>query len=497
MSQKKDNLYQCLQAGLSKLASQRFVKHGLSHASKEALDDQGFALPLAVGMGLMMILVGMTMIARSQNDQITASAQKITSRSLGATETGITRAQAAFKAIPSLLEQNSTNWQNSCASTNNASLNSFYSSLGDFSSGSFSPAWIRIDSSDAEKGEYKVLDYTYSNNEGILRVQGKAKSENNSSNLSINNSTTVLRVRIPVLPNPNFIALPGIAAQNFSMGNNQVNGSILVYGCSIPSGVSEENIIDGTGNLYTAPLSTFPKLPPLPTPIISVSKGLSNNDFPNTKGCIYDSEGYVVNEEGAKFEPQTKVCKSAFEVKTSTLAFPRSGDSLQDSEGYYNYLIGLDPGSAGNSIRMTGGTKLAIEPGKKVRFFLQGNISMSGRTELISTGAPENFQIYGSDGGNNYKVSGDTQNYTTTSVVLSGKATANMLIFAPNATIGVNGGGSSAFSIYGSVIANTWDASSANQVVVAVPPSLDLSIFSIKPKISGSLKSWERRQVAN
>lgn len=38
--------------------------------------DQGFALPVAMGTGLVMLLVGATLIGRSQGDQITASARK-------------------------------------------------------------------------------------------------------------------------------------------------------------------------------------------------------------------------------------------------------------------------------------------------------------------------------------------------------------------------------------------------------------------------------------
>lgn len=56
--------------------------------------DRGFALPVAVGMGLIMLLVAATMIVRSQGGQVTASARKRTGASLAVAEGGIARTLA-------------------------------------------------------------------------------------------------------------------------------------------------------------------------------------------------------------------------------------------------------------------------------------------------------------------------------------------------------------------------------------------------------------------
>lgn len=50
----------------------------LKIALRRSSSEQGFAIPIAVGMGLIMLLVGVTMIIKSQGDQVTASAQKNT-----------------------------------------------------------------------------------------------------------------------------------------------------------------------------------------------------------------------------------------------------------------------------------------------------------------------------------------------------------------------------------------------------------------------------------
>lgn len=66
----------------------------LKIALKSRPSEQGFAIPIAVGLGLVMILIAATMIVRSQGDQVIASAQKVTARSLATAETGTTRVQS-------------------------------------------------------------------------------------------------------------------------------------------------------------------------------------------------------------------------------------------------------------------------------------------------------------------------------------------------------------------------------------------------------------------
>lgn len=54
------------------------------------INEDGFVLPLVFGIGLFMLIVGATMIFRSQDDQTTAIAQRETSSGLAAAETGLT-----------------------------------------------------------------------------------------------------------------------------------------------------------------------------------------------------------------------------------------------------------------------------------------------------------------------------------------------------------------------------------------------------------------------
>lgn len=66
----------------------------------------GFALPVALGMGLVMILISVTMVVRAQVDQTTALAQMATAKSLLISEAGIARTQALFQRFQALKSTN-------------------------------------------------------------------------------------------------------------------------------------------------------------------------------------------------------------------------------------------------------------------------------------------------------------------------------------------------------------------------------------------------------
>jgi Tfp pilus assembly protein PilX len=70
------------------------LKMALLLQSQEA----GFAIVIAVSLGLIMILVGLTMTLRSQGDQVISSTQKQTDEALAAAEKGVTFYQNFFNA---------------------------------------------------------------------------------------------------------------------------------------------------------------------------------------------------------------------------------------------------------------------------------------------------------------------------------------------------------------------------------------------------------------
>lgn len=467
------------------------MKKKLKLALKCCSNEQGFAIPVAVGLGLVMILIGATMVMRAQGDQVTASAQKATTDSLGVSETGVTRVQSLLKKFPKMAQRSNSDW--SSEYTRLSGTNTCLSNTQDSNLVTNVNNWNKVDTLDPKKGEFKIVGYTYTANAGTLEIEGRARSENGSTTTSVDNATTSLEVEIPVVPLADF-PVPGLWAKNFSMGNNDVKGNVLVAGCSIPSGVSTANIVAGSGSLKSNPSIEYPPLPDLPITFIPLVGGITSSDIPNTNDCIYDAGGYILDNDGARVSPNTKICKNSLKVKVGSFTLPRVGDTA-GSDNIYNYLLGKD--AQGKSISLKGGEKLAITAGRKVRLYLQGNLDMSGRSQIIHNSTPQtNFQIYGSDGGTHYRTAGDTNTYTTTSITLSGNTTANMFIYAPEATAGVNGGGNATSTITGSVWVKSWNGSNANQLVIT--QSADWTGLPVEqPKRISSIRLWQRQQASN
>jgi hypothetical protein len=397
--------------------------------------------------------------------------------------------QSLLKRFPKIAEKPKSDW---AVEYNRLSgINTCLSNTQDSDLMSNINNWITLDSSDLKKGEIKILDYTYdtAGSIGTLKVAGRARSESGNATASVDNAETYLEVKIPVvtLQNP---PIPGLWSKNFTMGNNDVSGNVLVAGCSIPSGITQaDNIVLGSGTLTANPSLEYPALPNLPSSPIIISGGITSTDIPNDRDCIYDANGYVLNELGIRVIPETTTCTNSDKVKIGKFTLPR-GTDIPDADGIYHYLIRKDP--HGNSISLKGGEQVEITAGKKVRFYLQGNIDMGGRSQLIHTGSPStNFQIYGSNGGLHYKTAGDTNTYTTSSIMLSGNTSANMFVYVPEATVGVNGGGDVPSTITGSVWAKSWNGSSANQLIIT--QSADWTDLPLKkPTKIGSISFWQR-----
>lgn len=455
----------------------------LKIALKRRSSEQGFALVVAVGMGLIMVLVGTTMLIRGRGDQVTASAQKATNQGLSAAETGITRYQDLIntnRIIATYTRTGTPGWTNAATIPG---ITSGCTSGG--GSSTVTPAsvttWQNVDlnvPSDPTQGQYRLVDYTYTPNSGViapaapgtgtLTVEGRVNQTGTGSTATedVRTATTKLQVNIPVQQSDiNNVPVPGLWIKSGTMpGNQKTKGNILLNDCSLspaPAADSHQAIdtslsppgpyIDPvTGEPYqTKQVSlTFPVLPPKPTFIT-----LPNNQV---LGAISSSQ-----------------------------TFPRIGDRSSTGAiypltgGVFEYSVASVSGNNTITIRNT--------PGVKVKFYLDGDIAK--QTDFLhdcttSGCAPTDFQIFG------YGASGSR-------ICLNGNGLIDAFIFAPAYSAGVDGNG----QFRGSIWVNDFEApscsSSSNHIVVvqsASWTSLGLTPQSLPPRLS-PISSWQRQEA--
>jgi len=445
--------------------------------------DRGFALPLAVGMGLIMILVGVTMIARSQNDSVTASLQKQTSQSLAIAEGGASRSLGLLNDnYNPLLRLNYD-------PINPATNKTYLGPDGVLNSGDeettavdqwstisnappcFSTATIdddlltgRISSDTATEPEnYRLLAYRYSDpdgapesgdEKGTLLVRGQ---ELNSDAVSlVLQSFQVSNVFAPA----NF---PGLLATDINLGNNDVLGAVAGnVVCTDPANCPVSECVDGE-----------------PT-----ENGLRAAIGAQNQGVV---QGEIRVGEAA-WPPLPTAPAGAVNIGDidDSMTFPRRDGSgnLTDSliDGAYHYII--------EDITLNSETLTIDSSGAPVYFYVSGDITMGGSAEIVHSGSPERFRIYGNPADND---DSNDQSFTLN----GGSSTTNLFIYAPDATIGVNGGSSNP-DISGAVWTKTWDGSSSNNAEISVPSDMGSLLgtglrATFRSAATSAANSWQRQ----
>lgn len=472
----------------------------LKIALKNHSSDQGFAIPIAVGMGLTMILIATTLIVRSQGDQVSASAQKATAQSLAVAEGGMTR--TLFKLnqsspnVSSLMKRTYDPIDSSTGKTflgldgKANSGDELTVAVNEWTAANMPPCTTTSDLLNGTIGNspYKVLAYRYdaATKIGTLLVKGQI-STGNSSEARVQQTFTV---------SSKVGSLVGVlGTDDIDLGNNDIrgtNGNVACTNttkCPVPSGscssltnISTNSVArdaigagpqaDIGGKIFLGPLTT-PSLPTMPT----VWNG--SGTAPTT--------AFTISNSGSPFD---------YIDNNTTLVFPRSSDFTSHVAGTpYNYSINNINANGFNITINTQmdspGTPLANRrnpTGDPVYFWVSGNINMGGSSQLNHTTSSTNptaFRIYGT--------STTSQDFT----VASGASNVDAFIFAPNARVGINGTG----TIDGLVYAKSFGEVGANgNAVVNVPNNVNLgsSLGDLAVYFSNqtdSINSWQRQAV--
>jgi hypothetical protein len=318
-------------------------------------DDSGFALPIALGVGLLLLIVGASIVLRSQQQQVTAIAQKQTASSLSAAEVGVSRIQnlltryRAASLYPACAIWNGNTckdsgttpitWKNASAipglskSCPKDSPDTPESKIAEAAT----KDWQAIDKDDPAKGQYRLVEYSYSTSDGqgTLKVQGKAGTA--SGSLS---AVTQLSVTIPVQPVSPYV--PGLWVQT-----------------SVNTGTIKANILGPCTGTITSPAAGFAiarSALAIPSPPTIPSSGVNNLDSGITEG----------------------------------VTLPRTGD-ISIAPNTYQYVVK----SINNSFTITSG--------KKVEIWVDGNITLQDSQSIlhpscatVSGCGPFDAKIYGS-----------------------------------------------------------------------------------------------------
>jgi Tfp pilus assembly protein PilX len=293
---------------------------------KKPSREEGFAIPIALGMGLIMILLATTAIVRSQDDRTTSINQKDTQRSKLAAEAGIAQIQSLINLYRTAARypacQGSWNSDGSCsdgttvlswaASNNlpsnlNASCSAATLSAAQGTVQSWGNAsWRDVVAPETEtdptkkKGQFRLVNYKFDNTSttnqfGELTVEGRVNGGQS------NEALTQLKVSFNVFESSQLVAplwVTGTVA-----GNPIVNGDVLR-----PCGsTTEVTFPAGKKHKVLQSQMTFPATITVPASAIPLAKisDLPDNQLPRATDTP-DSDG-IYKYAVASFDGSFKV----------------------------------------------------------------------------------------------------------------------------------------------------------------------------------------------
>ena len=411
--------------------------------------EKGFALPLAVLIGLILMVTGMTMIMRSQGDQSKAIAQKVRADALRSSEAGVARVQDLLNSVRVMARFNSNSnctpkgcWRNAqvpagnpsndlekhlkklvdaaaCSNPDNpnaaATLTAKIADLRNLSGGQWEPL--------GNNRYYRVVQYNFGDTNpprnglgwGVLTLEGRSRTSaardltntgrdiDNDDNAASRNRVVVT---IPILNSPplafNRNTVPALwISEGTADDGARFQGDVVEVVVS-PCNINETKIQQPTtppNPLYKAQPGgvPFPDLPPIPDGITITNLGniTSSETFPRK------------NADGVIIDP------------SSTRRI--NGQSVQ----VYEYIV--------NNINLGDGDKITITPGRQVVFYVRGNINgaIEHNCATVTGCKPGNLQIYANNG----------LGSTAPQICLRGDQTLQAFIFAPDYSLGKTGTG--------------------------------------------------------
>ncbi|HEY9662055.1 MAG TPA: hypothetical protein V6C65_26675, partial [Allocoleopsis sp.] len=256
------------------------MKNILRVFARRNANESGFAMPVAIGFGLVTLLVAGTLLLRSQDDKTIATLQRSGDSSSNVAEAGITRIQAFLNTYRLFAKYDLSQWGSNSTLLNAYTVNSNYTGGGmqdpdDIIRPVLNQQWQSIGSPSLSNARYRLVDYVYdaTRQQGTLTVDGCVGGT--CADNEPETSLTRLRVVIPV-QDSDPAGIPGLWVTNGVprsgsyevTNNNGVQANALLNDCRVPL-----SSIDVTGNDPTTnqpyiaqhTLRQFPSLPTRPT----------------------------------------------------------------------------------------------------------------------------------------------------------------------------------------------------------------------------------------
>jgi hypothetical protein len=387
------------------------MKNRVPLSNKVASKEEGFAIPIALGMGLIMILLATTAVVKSQNGRVSAVNKRFTAQSLVAAETGIAKVQDFLNrnraAISVQACSTTTNPYGACGDASPTESWKVPSKITNLCSATYAATtdagmvddnnWqdLPVPTGDVSNPKFRIVSYVPSSSQGVLTVEGILNSG------ATNEARSKVQVTLPIY-NP----------------NDELVGSLWVKGSIANSPQIDSDYIKGnacsSGNLVTFPSSSN-------RVAINTSQTMPDAmEKPTSKITTTLTVPYAATTTNIKYYELPNI--STIPGKE----LPRTADQ-PDTNGVYRYIV---TGTAANPFD----DSLKITPGKKVWLWVKGNIDLTNRI-IVNTCADESCGPF------TVRIYPETTGFAGTLTLNKGTAICDVFFHLPDYSITFNNAG--------------------------------------------------------
>jgi hypothetical protein len=404
--------------------------------------EKGFALPLVLLIGVILMVTGITMMMRVQGDQSKVIAQKARADSLTSSEVGVARVQDLLNSarvmakVDSNCESGEDCWQTaqvvpnpstdlrkhlkklytaaSCSNPDDAAtLSAKIDELRDLSGGQWSAL--------GNNRYYRVVNYVYLDDTektpppdglgwGVLTLEGLSRKSaaTDPTNIDIDRDSddnAASRNRVVV-------TIPIFPSRPLAFTRTTVPALWVSEGAM----VSGEDSADFQGDVVNLECDINGNDIKQPTPALN----------PPYKAQFIDNTIVPFPNLPERPNPEDLRDEQQDVILDSSDIFPRPDDEPRD--GVHEYIV--------DNINLDDGEKITITPGERVVFYVKGNINGAIEHDCSSVTEPTvckpgNLQIYADNG----------LGSAAPEICLKGDQRLEAFIFAPDYSLGKTGTG--------------------------------------------------------
>jgi hypothetical protein len=474
------------------LISQRIFKTRLN-------PEQGFVLPLVLGIGVITILLGVMAIERSSQNRIAAIAQKANAQSTAAAEHGVTQLQALLNRYPPLATACSDESLSSDCGGIPSWKNINNKALEPCSTDDSQPIpWLqpyadrewKNSTTDSADGRFRLVSYEYKPTigTGTLVVEGQVNPDD-----SIRTATTQLKVEFKIARNPGLNSPPGLWIQDnqASAVSNTVQLLTDVRDSTCPGGdlvAASAQQLQGkvqAPNVYQpTPGLAFPQLPLDSAALASSTGPVTSATNPASGANLIDA---IEDSKAALPSPTQPPVGNVltYRVKANSngqsIYLTDDSDVLDVDSGASTIVLDLEGG-----LTLTNGGRIQLAANTTLIVYAHGPVTLENKgpnaaIEQEGTPSATRAQVYV------YPPSASPSDPTPApyAVNLQGENEATTLylaLFAPSSKV------TSSAKVQGNIWAKSWEGTNAAAIAQAPSSLADFKLLW-PPRIS-PITAW-------